>query len=164
MDVEKRREMRRQAARERVNRRLSEGGDAAVAELDAEYRSRQLTREATAERGSDFGTRTTRRRRSSSSDAVGRTMSAEELATFNEERDQALASSAREKAAIRGLVAFDEALFYDRLTDEDVADGVGAHCSFGKCAKRPKWMMPERAADQAGFTRVWCHEHVAPPA
>lgn len=83
------------------------------------------------------------------------------MAQLQEERDEALAAGARQRAAIQGLVPFDADDFEQRLGSDEL--GRLDHCSFGHCRKRPKWMAPARAEGSPRFTRAFCHEHVTPP-
>lgn len=160
MDADKRREQRRLRARERVTRRLEEGGDAAVEELDAEYRARDLARLTKPEPESTFG-RGRRSKRRTASDSVGRTMTADELESWHEERDQALANSARQKAAIAGLVPYDREVYLERCgLPADTPD----RCTFGQCPRRPKWMASERMEGTDTFFIAVCNEHVTRPA
>lgn len=80
---------------------------------------------------------------------------------LQEERDEAMAAGARQRAAIQGLVPFDPAEFEERLRSDEL-DRLD-RCSFGQCRKRPKWMAPARAEGSPRFTRAFCHEHVTPP-
>lgn len=140
--------------------RLESGGDDAVAQLEAEFRERELTRRSTPVGETSFGAARRSRRRPDPA-SVGRQLDAEELRAWHEERDAAIASSARQKAAIKGLVSFDAEVYEERLgRDDDIEIG---RCTFAQCPRRAKWMAPERAADTDWYLLAVCNEHVSPP-
>lgn len=160
MDADKRREQRRRAAQERVSQRRERGGDDAVAAATEEARRRQEP--ASTMRSAEASPRPKRppRRPAADTQATYR-LSEDAMAQLQEERDEAMAAGARQRAAIQGLVPFDAEEFEERLRSHEL-DRLD-HCAFGHCRKRPKWMAPARAEDSPRFTRGFCHEHVTPP-
>lgn len=125
-----------------------------------DHRQQQTpTPEQAAERGATTRSRT---RRTPTPDAsASYKISSDAMAEIQEQRDEAMAAGARQRAAIQGLVPFDAAEFEERLGSAELERLD--RCSFGHCRKRPKWMAPARAEGTPRFTRGFCHEHVTPP-
>ncbi|MEO1063900.1 MAG: hypothetical protein AAFZ07_20975 [Actinomycetota bacterium] len=163
MDAEKRREERRRAARERVAQRRESGGDAAVERSLLEQRQQQApvrSLEESVERSP--GTTRSRSRRTPTPDTRhSYRISSDAMAELQEQRDEAMAAGARQRAAIQGLVPFDAEEFEQRLGSAELERLE--RCSFGHCRKKPKWMAPARAEGTPRFTRAFCNEHVTPP-
>ena len=161
VDAEKRREERRRAARERVAQRREAGGDEAVERSMLEQRQQQAP-PPTAEQAAGSAPARTRARRAPAPDTrASYKISSDAMAELQEQRDEAMAAGARQRAAIQGLVPFDPEEFEERLGSAEFERLE--RCSFGHCRKRPKWMAPARAEGTPRYTRGFCNEHVTPP-